>query len=416
MTISLKEMQDEVKKYNQPQLLAFYDKLDEEKKAELSDQISHIDFNQMENLYKEVGNTHKNTEEKIEPIEYIEKSKLTLSEIEKYTKIGAEKISQGALAIVTMAGGQGTRLGHNGPKGTFMLGLNPDKSLFQILCEQIEEANKKYNVKIPWYIMTSKENNNQTIAFFEKNNYFNYDKELIKFFMQGELPMMDKSGKILLDEKGLVKLAADGHGGVFEAMFKNGVVEDMKKRHIEWVFIGPIDNPLAKMVDEVLIGISEETHAMGAGKSIVKANPQEKVGVFCKRDGKPSVVEYTEISEDMANATDNTGELLYGESHLNCNMFSLKGIEKIGDEKLPYHVAFKKAAYMDENGQIVNPDSPNAYKFESFIFDAFSKLDKMAILRVKREDEFAPVKNKEGVDSPETSRKLYIDFMKRKNV
>ena len=142
MTISLKEMQDEDKKYNQPQLLAFYDKLDEEKKAELSDQISHIDFNQMENLYKEVGNTHKNTEEKIEPIEYIEKSKLTLSEIEKYTKIGAEKISQGALAIVTMAGGQGTRLGHNGPKGTFMLGLNPDKSLFQILCEQIEEANK----------------------------------------------------------------------------------------------------------------------------------------------------------------------------------------------------------------------------------------------------------------------------------
>lgn len=301
--------------------------------------------------------------------------------------------------------------GHSGPKGTYILNVEPEpKSLFQILCETLKRANEKYGSIIPWYIMTSKENNKQTIDFFEENNYFDYPKEYIKFFIQGELPMLDKNGKILLGEDGLLKLAADGHGGVFEAMFKNNIVDDMKSKKIEWVFVGPIDNPLVNMVDEILIGLAKERNAEGAGKSIVKANPGEKVGVFCKKDGKPSVVEYTEITEEMANATDENGELLYGESHLNCNMFNINGIEKIGKDKLPYHVAFKKATYIDANGNLIKGEEPNSYKFESFIFDAFEKLDNMAILRVKREEEFAPVKNAEGVDSPKTSIELYNNF------
>lgn len=255
--------------------------------------------------------------------------------------------------------------------------------------------------------MTSKENNLDTVSFFEKNNYFNYNKEDIKFFIQGELPMIDAEGKVLLNEEGLVKLAADGHGGVFESMFKNGIVSDMKKRNIEWVFIGPVDNPLAQMVDEVFVGLSVYNNAMSAGKSVVKANPKEKVGVFCLKDGRPSVVEYTEISEEMSNQLDEKGGLAFGESHLNCNMFNINGIEKIGAEKLPYHIAFKKAAYMNNDGEIITPEEPNAYKFESFIFDAFEKLDNMTILRVKREEEFAPVKNATGTDSPETAIKLY---------
>ncbi len=258
--------------------------------------------------------------------------------------------------------------------------------------------------------MTSRENNAETVNFFEKNNYFNYNKNDIKFFIQGELPMLNGSGKILLNEEGMIKFAADGHGGVFESMFKNGIVNDMKKRNIEWIFIGPVDNPLAQMVDEILIGLSKEQNSMSAGKSVVKANPSEKVGVFCLKNGKPSVVEYTEISEEMANRIDNNGELAFGESHINCNMFNINGIEKIGAEKLPYHVAHKKATYMDEDGKIIIPKEPNAYKFESFIFDAFEKLDNMTILRVKREEEFAPVKNKEGTDSPETAIKLYNNY------
>lgn len=281
------------------------------------------------------------------------------------------------------------------------------------MCETLKRANEKYNVSIPWYIMTSRENNEDTVQFFEKNNYFNYNKNDIKFFVQGELPMLSTSGKVLLNEQGTIKLAADGHGGVFESMFKNNVVDDMKKRNIEWIFIGPVDNPLAGMVDEVLIGLSEKQHSMSAGKSVIKANPSEKVGVFCLKNGKPSVIEYTEISEEMANRLDEKGGLAFGESHINCNMFNIKGIEKIGAEKLPYHVAYKKASYMDENGEIIIPEEPNAYKFESFIFDAFEKLDNMTILRVRREDEFAPVKNATGTDSPETAIKLYNTFHRK---
>ncbi len=292
-----------------------------------------------------------------------------------------------------------------------MLNVNPNaKSLFEILCDNLKNAREKYNVTIPWYIMTSRENNNQTVEFFEKNNYFNYPKEAIKFFIQGELPMVDTEGKILLNEDGTIKEAADGHGGIFEAMFKNNVVEDMKKKKVEWIFIGPIDNPLAKMVDEILIGLAKEKQVLEAGKSLVKANPEEKVGVFCKKNGKPSVIEYTEITDEMAHAVNENNNLMYGESHINCNMFNIKGLEIIGNKKLPYHSAFKKATYLDENGNIVKSDKPNAYKFESFIFDAFNKLDDMLILRVKREEEFAPVKNKEGVDSAETAVELYNNF------
>ena len=303
--------------------------------------------------------------------------------------------------------------GHNGPKGTYILNVKPNpKSLFEILCDNLKRAKEKYNVIIPWYIMTSRENNDQTEEFFVKNNYFDYPKEAVKFFIQGELPMVNTEGKILLNEEGIIKEAADGHGGIFEAMFKNNVVKDMQEKGIEWIFIGPVDNPLVNMVDEILIGISKENGVLEAGKSLVKASPEEKVGVFCKKNGKPSVIEYTEITKEMANAVDNNNNLIYGESHINCNMFNIKGIEIIGNKKLPYHSAFKKATYLDENGNVIKPEEPNAYKFESFIFDAFNKLDEMLVLRVKREEEFAPVKNKEGVDSVETAIELYNKYYK----
>ena len=398
-----------LEQYNQTHLLSQFEKLDNEKKEYLLNQIINIDFDGLNKLYENTKKEIESGKDLIEPISYIENEKIL--DYEKYMEIGAEEIKNGKLAVVTMAGGQGTRLGHNGPKGTYILNIKPEaKSLFEILCDNLKDAKNKYDVIIPWYIMTSRENNAQTVEFFEKNNYFNYPKDAIKFFVQGELPMIDTKGKVLLTEEGIIKEAADGHGGIFEAMFKNNVVEDMKKRNVEWIFIGPIDNPLAKMVDEVLIGLAKENKVLEVGKSLVKANPSEKVGVFCKKNGKPSVVEYTEITEEMANQVDNNNNLVYGESHINCNMFNIKGLEIIGNQKLPYHSAFKKATYLDEQGNIIKPEEPNAYKFESFIFDAFNKLDDMLILRVKREEEFAPVKNKEGVDSADTAVELYNKY------
>ena len=403
-----------LEKHGQEQLLANYEKLSENDKDKLSDDILTIDFNQLEKLYEKRNFKQVYSEAEIEPISYVEKDKMSKEEREKYDEIGTKAIKAGKLAAVTMAGGQGTRLGHNGPKGTFDIGLESHKPIFELLCETLKLANEKYGVVIPWYIMTSKENNKDTVDFFEKNNYFGYPKGYIQFFKQGELPMVGEDGKVLLDEKGMIKQAADGHGGIFTSMRKDGVIYDMKARGIEWVFIGGVDNVLVKMVDPTLIGLAESKGILAAGKSVVKAGPHEKVGVFCKRNGRPSVIEYSEISKEMAEETDENGQLKYGESHILCNLFNIKEIEKISEKNLPYHSAHKKATYMNEKGEIVKGTEPNAYKFEAFLFDAFESLDDMVIMRVKREEEFAPVKNAEGVDSPETARKLYQDFWKTK--
>ena len=224
--------------------------------------------------------------------------------------------------------------------------------------------------------------------------------------------MVDTEGKILIGENGLIKEAADGHGGVYESLVKSKMIDKMKELGVEWVFIGGVDNCLVRMVDPVLMGLAIYKNVTGAGKSVVKAYPKEKVGAFCRKNGRPNVIEYSEITDEMAEARDAAGELLYGESHILCNLFSIEAIERMGSNPLPYHSAFKKATYIDTDGNKVVPDSPNAYKFEAFLFDAFGDLDDMVILRVKREEEFAPVKNATGVDSPETARELYNNLHK----
>jgi UDP-N-acetylglucosamine/UDP-N-acetylgalactosamine diphosphorylase len=414
MEEKLTAAQNILKKYHQEQLLSNYEKLTEEKKLKLLDQILTIDFSQIEELFKRVNQTVDLNSSNIEPIQYKDKSKMSEEEIKHYEEVGLKAIKNGELAAVTMAGGQGTRLGHNGPKGTFDIGLNSHKPIFEILCETLKTAKEKYGVYCTWYIMTSNENNEATVSFFEKNNYFEYPKDKVVFFKQGELPMIDTKGKILIGEDGLIKQAADGHGGIFLSMKRNGIIFDMESRGIKWAFIGGVDNVLVNMIDPVFLGLAIEEKVQAAGKSVVKAGPHEKVGVFCKRNGKPSVVEYSEISNEMAEATNENGELIYGESHILCNLFSVEAIEEISKNTLPYHSAFKKAKYLDEEGNVVTSDTPNAYKFEAFLFDAFESLKDMAILRVKREEEFAPVKNAEGVDSPETARELYKAYHKIK--
>ena len=412
MEKELGEIKAVLKKYGQEHLLNNFENLDEAHKKELLKEIKGINFELVTSLYDSTKKEKRNTKDEITPIDYLDKFKLG-DKYKYYENIGKKAIKEGELAVVTMAGGQGTRLGHNGPKGTYDIGLDSHKSLFELLSDGIKEEAKKYGVTIPWFIMTSRENNKATIEFFEKHKYFGYQKDKnIFFFIQGELPMMDTEGKILIGEDGLIKLAADGHGGIYESLVKTGMTKKMKELGVKWVFIGGVDNCLVKMVDPVLMGVAIDQQVTVACKSVVKANPQEKVGVFCKRNGKPNVIEYTEITEDMAEARDKDGELLYGESHILCNLFSVDAVERMGANPLPYHVAFKKAKYIDKDGNLVEPDSPNAYKFEAFLFDAFGEVDEMAVLRVKREEEFAPVKNADtaGVDCPKTARELYKKF------
>ena len=400
-----------LKMYNQEHIIKLLKKLEETKKEELIEQINKIDFHQIMELYESTKKEIEIKENKIENIKYLDKAKLSKEQKEEFDSIGEKIIKNGEYAVVTMAGGQGTRLGHNGPKGTFKLDVyGKGKYLFEILTENLKEANKKYGTTIPWYIMTSKENNEETVKFLEKNNYFGYPKKQVTIFTQSELPLIDTQGKLLINKNMKIKEASDGNGGTYSSLRVSGSLADMKEKGIKWVFISSVDNVLLKMADTTLIGMAVKKGVQIASKSVVKANPKEKVGVFCKMNGHPKVIEYTELPKKMAEETDEDGELKYGESHIMCNLYTIDAIERASKEHLIYHSAFKKNSYIDENGKEIIPEEPNSYKFESFIFDAFEIFDDIAILRGKREDDFAPVKNKEGVDSPKTAKELYEKF------
>jgi len=408
-----------LKKYGQEHLLRYFGEIDEEGRAGLLSQIAGIDFEKVSGLFLTAsGATQQESKEhKYEPVPFTDKKNLSKEAIEAYEKTGGEIISRGGFAALTMAGGQGTRLGHNGPKGTYDIGLPGHPSLFEIQCGRLLEASKKYGKTIPWYIMTSRENDADTKAFFKAHGFFGYPEEDIKFFVQNMLPMVAFDGKIVLDRKDHIKEGADGHGGVFAALKSSGCYDDMLKRGVKWVFIGGIDNVLLKLCDPLLIGFAEKSGAKIAAKSLVKRDAHEGVGVFCKRDGKPYVIEYTEISDEMADARRGDGSFLYGDAHVLCNLFSIESIGGVVEAGggLPYHVARKKTQYVDANGNVATPEKPNAYKFEAFIFDAFEYFSDIAILRVDRESEFAPVKNKEGEDSPESARRMYEENLRREN-
>lgn len=300
--------------------------------------------------------------------------------------------------------------GHNGPKGSFKIELNSqEKYLFEIIIDQLKETNKKYSIEIPYYVMTSEENNDETVAFFEKMNYFGYPKQMVTFFKQAEAPLISKKGKLLIGEDNLIKFASNGNGEIYKSMVRTGTIEDMKQRKIEWILITGIDNILVKIVDPLFIGTTVKQNNLIASKSIIKREPKEGGGVFTKTNGIPRIIEYVEIPDDIANEKDENGEFVYGDMNFVNHLFNIKALEIIDSRPLPYHTAVKKSVHKDENGNLVQE---NIYKFEKFIFDAFSFFDDMTLLRVLREEEFAPIKNKEGKDSPETAKKLYEDYTK----
>lgn len=403
-----------VKKYDQEHLLKYIDLIptDEGKKDLISD-IEKIDFERLKQLYSLSNQNFKNTMKTVmlEHIRVFDKDRFSDEENKEILNIGEDIIANNQYAVVTMAGGQGTRLGHKGPKGTFILNVKPEpKSLFQIIAENLIKANNKYGIILNWYIMTSTENNDETVKYFEDNNYFGYNSENVKFFKQGNLPLLSEDGKLVVNSEYRIKYAASGNGTIYEAMLNDGIVDDMKKKGIKWIFIGSVDNALLNMVDPMLLGLTKKRGTEIASKTIVKNSPYEKVGVFCKKNGKPGVIEYSEIPESLIEEVDEHGELMYGESHIMCNLYTLDAIEKIANVELPYHSAHKKVDFMQEDGNMFFAKEPNGYKYEAFIFDGFELFDDITLYRGKREEDFAPVKNAEGVDSPETAAKLYNDF------
>lgn len=407
---------ENLKIYGQTRTLKILENVDKETRKKIIEELHDINFIQLKELYNNIKEEAEVNVGELKPIKSLNPDKITKEEKEMYENVGADILRNNKFAVVTMSGGQGTRLGYKGPKGTFKIDVEPQaKYLFEIIVDTLQRANKKYNVTIPWYIMTSNENNDEIVKFMEEHNYFGYDKEYIGFFEQGELPLITEDGQILLDENYNIKKASDGNGSIFKSMYIKGVLEDMKTKGIEWVYIGSIDNVLLKMVDTLLMGVAIKEGSEIATRSIFKNCPTERIGSLCIQDGKVKVIEYSELPQDMIEAEDEDGEILFGESHVMCNLFSIKALEKISLQNLQYHKAHKKYSYLDENGKLVEPEEPNAYKFEYFIFDSFEFFNQISIVRGKREEDFAPVKNKEGVDSPATASKLYNEYWRKQN-
>lgn len=295
--------------------------------------------------------------------------------------------------------------GHPGPKGTFELDLPfKKKSLFEILNDGLKQIIKDYNIVIPWYIMTSSSNDTATRKFFNQNNFFEYPSDYINFFMQDNLPIIDENGKMLLSETYLIKEASNGNGNVYNSLAKNGMIEDMKNRGIKWVFIGGIDNILLKMVDPLFLGLAIDKKVQIASKTIFKEDPLANECVFCKKNDKPSILEYENITKSISEAVDENDNFLYREQNVLSHLLTIEAIEKVSHIDLPYHRAFKKNTFVNDEGMKQIPEFNNSFKFETFIFDAFNFFDDLLLLRVSKE-EFAPIKDAISINA---ATKLYV--------
>ena len=415
MKFDFDNIQQKLKKYNQEHLLKFYDELNDSEKQYLLNQLNTINYAKVNHLYNSLKNFSIPTNETIEPLDYYIKNNFTENEKSFFIDIGENILKQNTYAVLTMAGGQGTRLGHKGPKGTFELNLYPKKkSLFEILAIKIQETNKKYNINIPWYIMTSKENNYDTVSFFKSKNYFGLEKENIIFFIQNRLPLVSLDGKILLSETNKVHEVSNGNGDIFDSLYDNNLIENMKLKNINWIFISGIDNILANISDPLFLGLTINNNTEIGSKTIFKQKPFSQDWVFCKKNKKPSMLGYERITEELTNAKIND-KYLYREINILCHIFSITALEKCSKIKLPYHLAKKKNIYINDEGMKIFPNKPNSYKFEKFIFDSFNFFDNITLLRVNPEEEFAPIKNPEGVYSPMSATKLYIKQQKNEN-
>ena len=328
-----------------------------------------------------------------------------------------------------MAGGQGTRLGSSAPKGCFNIGLPSEKSLFKIQAERIRKlqrlAAKKAGNKeavLPWYVMTSGPTRGPTEKYFEENGYFGLEKENVVIFEQGVLPCISNEGKILLESKGKVAVAPDGNGGIYQALVTSTVIQDMRKRGIQHIHAYCVDNCLVKVADPVFIGFAASKDVDIATKVVRKRNATESVGLILLKNGRPDVVEYSEIDKETAEAKDakQPDVLKFRAANIVNHYYSFRFLESIPDwaHKLPHHVARKKIPYVDtEKGTTIKPEKPNGIKLEQFVFDVFPllELNKFACLEVKREDEFSPLKNAKGTgeDDPDTSKRDILDQGKR---
>ncbi len=412
----LRKLKTVLKKYGQSHLLAFWDRLEPVRQGRLLAQISQLDFAQLGRWREEfvLSTSPFKLPDKLAPAPFYAHQPSDAEQRGKYdqaSQLGDKLISQGKVAAFVVAGGQGTRLGFDGPKGNFPISPVKNKTLFQIFAEGISAARKKYHTSCPWYIMTSPLNHQQTLEIFSANNYYGLNKNDIFIFQQGTLPNFSLDGKILLFDIDTIATSPDGHGGSLRAIYNSGAMADMQKRGIEFVSYYQVDNPLINIFDPLFIGLHALDRAEVSSKGLSKTGPFEKLGNFCLADGKVTVIEYSDLPDELAEKRNPDGSLAFELGSIAIHIISVNFIERLNKHGfvLPLHRAIKKIPYIDEDGRRVEPKEPNGVKLESFVFDALPLAGKSIILQTVRSEEFAPAKNASGVDSAQTARQMMVD-------
>ena len=401
--------------HGQQHLLGFYEQLAPDEKQKLLSQIDALDFAAIAEwiaMYVK-SNGVIVIPSHFEPAPSYPPEPLSSQEQKKYelaSQRGVDLISAGKVAAFVVAGGQGTRLGFDGPKGDFPIGPVSNKTLFGIFAETILTARKKYDTPIPWYIMTSPLTHRATVNIFESNDYFGMDKSDVSLFQQGTNPNFAPDGKIFLSDECTIASSPDGHGGSLRALYKSGALADMKTRGIEYMTYWQVDNPLINIFDPLFIGLHALDGAEMSSKALIKAHPMEKVGNFCLVDGKVTVIEYSDLPDEQAHRRNPDGSLVFELGSIAIHVISTVFVERLnaGGFALPIHRAVKKIPHIDAQGNPVVPTEPNGIKLETFVFDALPLAERSIILQTIRSEEFAPVKNAAGDDSPEVSRCMMI--------
>ena len=388
---------------NQLQLLTYYDELDEAGKKNLLSGIANIDWSFEEALANPVDMS--GADRDLQPIDGFRRADIE-KRLPEFETAGIEAIKAGKVAAVLLAGGMGTRLGVDGPKGAYDIGITKPLYIFEQQMRNLMEVTEKCGVTVPLYIMTSDKNHEQTTSFWKEHNYFGYPETEVKFFKQDMAPAVDFDGKIILERKDTPALSPNGNGGWFSSLKRAGLCEDLHKRGVEWLNIYAVDNVLQRIADPVFVGATIVSGVNCGAKAICKTEPYEKVGVLCKDGEQPDIIEYYELTDEMANMRDENGNLVYCYGVIMNYLFRLSRLEEIVDKKIPVHIVQKKIECLCEDGVTRKPEKENGKKFETLAVDLIKPMGSVLPFEVVREKEFAPIKNKTGVDSVESAREL----------
>lgn len=416
-SVELQQITEELRKHGQQHLLRFWDDLAGHERKALVAQIRDLDLDRISDwVEKLVKKTPEATLRRLdfepapayspEPQDDVQRRKYR-----EATELGQRLISSGKVAGFVVAGGQGTRLGFDGPKGCYPISPIRNKPLFQVFAEAIAAVSRRYQTACPWYIMTSPLNHAATVQAFESNDYYGLKPENVVIFQQGTLPNFDFEGRILLADKASIARSPDGHGGCIRALHRSGALDDMKRRGIECISYWQVDNPLVNLLDPLFIGLHALDEAEMSSKAVIKNEPSEKVGNFCLVDGKITIIEYSDLDDELAEKRNPDGSLLFHLGSIAIHVINTAFVEKLNRQgsSLPLHRAVKKVPHIDSQGRRIEPDKPNGIKLETFIFDAVPMAERSIILEIVRDEQFGPTKNATGIDSAETTRTMLVE-------